>query len=77
LWLVGLKFNPHPTGKRERFWGNLNYVLDWELYNPLGFRLLYLCVVKKPFRKLLAFVGVTGEAFCFCIPLMAGRAGNF
>jgi len=66
------------SGKREAVFGKfLNYVLEWDSVNLHGFRALYLCVVKKPFSKFLACVGVTGETFCCCIPLMAGRAGNF
>jgi hypothetical protein len=55
----------------------LNYVLDWGYGKLHGFRGFYMSVVKKPFRKLSAFVGFTGETFCLCIPLMAGGTGNF
>jgi hypothetical protein len=51
--------------------------LDWGYGKLHGFRGFYMRVVKKPFGKLSAFVGFTGETFCLCIPLMAGRAGNF
>jgi len=65
------------SGKREAVFGKfLNYVLDWDYDKLRGFRALYLSVDEKPFRKLSAFAGVTGETFCRCIPLMAGRAGN-
>ena len=55
----------------------LNYILDWDYDKLHAFRASYLSMVKKPFRKLSAFVGFTGETFCLCIPLMTGRAGNF
>jgi hypothetical protein len=64
-------------GKSEGFLEILNYVLDWDYHKLQGFLALYLSVFKEPFRKLSAFVGVTRETFCCCIPLMAGRAGNF
>jgi hypothetical protein len=38
---------------------------------------VYLCVIKKPFRKLVALVGIAGETLRFSIPQVAGGTGNF
>ena len=50
----------------------LNHVLNWSYHKLRGFHSFQLGMSKKPFRKLFAFVGVTREAFCLCIPLMTG-----
>jgi hypothetical protein len=34
-------------------------------------------MVEKPFRNLFTFVGITGEPFCFWVPILAEGAGNF
>jgi hypothetical protein len=34
-------------------------------------------MIEKPFRNLFAFVGITGEPFCFWVPILAEGAGNF
>jgi hypothetical protein len=57
----------------------LNYVLAGRLgtLNLNVFSGFYLCVVKKPLRKLLALVRVARETLRFCIPFVAFAAGNF
>jgi hypothetical protein len=57
----------------------LDYVLDWRFNDDLHVfrRRFQLCVVVKPLRKFLAFVGVAGETFRFYIPFVAHGAGNF